>query len=197
MKTKLLLIAFTCCFGSAHGAKLVTQQPICKWSNVLPSVFSPDPKLFAESLLKNYSTLALIIPSPSPAEKEWLALEMKGDLMRFARASATNIYSQMQLEKYLAESIRSLENLSGRRTASVANSMGWSFFAAAAIQQSGSFGDHIKKLVDSNVIRLDSVSVFGKGDSSKIDDYMRLQELLVAEHILTCIMPQVTVQKNP
>lgn len=194
----LLLIALG--MGFVKAGELINQPPVCKWQGSLSSVFHEDPKKFAEVLTGELSTLKSIIPIATPSEKDWLKNELQGDVNRHIRARSSLIYAQVELEEIVVNGLASLEFLTGKRTAKIAHSMSWSFFAAQVLGQSSHIGDHTQRLVSSKLIRRESLPrmwILLSSTDQHISEDVAFHHRNIVEHILTCILPTVTVQQNP
>ncbi len=183
--------------------ELVKQPPMCKWLDMpsLASVFHENPKQFAQVLTNEFLTMKSVIPTAKPSEKEWLKKELEGDMNRHFRARASLVYAQVELEDYIDAALLSLDFLNGKRAGKIAHSMSWSFFAASTIRQSEDVSIFIQKLVDSKLIKRESLPAmwrtFALRSDSDVGISVAHHHRNIADHILTCIMPKVTVQQNP
>lgn len=201
MRTIFSLLVLVFSFGHAESRELFKQPPVCKWRDApsLTSVFHENPKQFAQVLTEEFLTLKSIIPSATPAEKEWLTKELEGDINRHLRARNSLTYAQVEIGQNVDSALVSLEFLTGKRTAEIAHSMSWSFFAAQMLGQSQTMGDHIQRLVSAKLIKRDSLPQMWRILSTAdhhVSQSVGHHYLNVAEHVLTCILPAVTVQQN-
>lgn len=185
--------------GQVQADELLRQQPICKLS-VAPLVtdFPDNPQKFAEAVMEGFLELKSVMPTATPDEKRWLELELAGDKNRYSRARNSTIFAQVALEDYVDGSLLALEFLTGERTPRIAHSMNWSFFAVMLLGQSHNVGSNVQRLVDTNLIGSDSLpSTWQLFLFGNVSDAVVLHHKAVVEHVLTCILPVVTVQQNP
>jgi hypothetical protein len=202
MRTIFFLLVLTISFAHAESSELVKQPPICTWRNIpsLASVYHENPKKFAQVLTEELLTLKSIIPTATPSEKDWLSKELEGDIYRHFRARDSLINAQVEIEDYINRTLRSLEFLTGQRTAKIAHSMDWSFFAAQMVGESQTIGDHAQRLVSAKLIKQDSLPqmwrLLSTADTPVSVSVVHHHRNIV-KHILTCILPAVPVQQNP
>ena len=200
-----IILLFLASTNSAN-AELRKQAPLCSRSEVasgaLSKIYPKNPVHFAEILLKDFKSLQKVLPILSPKDEEWLNNELNSnDVNRHLRATNSTQYSQDYLTKQIGNLIVSLEFISGARkfkTSRPAKSIQWGFLTAFLTRETMELGFHIKRLIDLKAIQKSSIPETFLMQSNYFTTTESFAFYLLArvDHILFCIMPQVTVQQD-
>jgi len=181
-------------------SQTVYQPPLCPQDLISANRFSSDPKTFAETLQMEFSKLVEAIPTLSPREMDWLEAELKAnDGTRAVRAVSSKEYAIRQVRTHAVSIRDGLQQLSGSRPiASVHPSIQWSFLTAALIDWG--FQENIDRLVLASVISKSAIpshwmAYNGSPFNYRVRESISIHFTRVANHVLTCLMPQVSNQK--
>lgn len=168
------------------------QTELCR-SNLV-GTYPADPEALAEIWLAPIERLYAAIPSLSPREEQWLNDE-SADPERYLRAARSSTYAVKEAKLDVGSLLGALRVLSGdlQPAGEMTGVESWAFFAQILIDYDAAL--YLARLETEGILDRTAIPkdwTILAGLDFPLEASIRSQRVALAEHVLACIVPQVS-----